>query len=215
MYKLSEVATKLNIEKVLLIELLFTKGEYLEGNIIKKHGLTYLSEDAIIIIDKIIRGEEVFIANSNYSESNTNDDLIKEDDLENIDDKEILSEDISKSQNSIIHIESLNIDEIEIDKSEDIKKLEILTEKSKYLKFEKDEKRNKISKLRNDFLALDSEIRKKQEALESYDRILEEDIQWVCLLEDKLSVKLKEKFSKESEDEISQKKLMDKMFFKR
>jgi len=102
----------------------------------------------------------------------------------------------------------------ENNKNSEVENLEILTGKSQFSKFKKEEKRSRISKLRNEFVMLDSEIRKKQEAIESYDKNLEEDIKWVCILEDKLSAKLKEKLVDDKKDNL-QNKIMKKMFFKK
>ena len=268
MYKLSEVAKKLKVEKVLLFEMLLTKGEYLDKHIKKEHGVTYLSDKGIEIMGKIISGQEIEIVkedeieksedksdiialeeesnnidlhtntytpseeNMSLEEDNTKDNFlsnkknqekseskiseftnlapIDKEDRENtlpLEDKAINSiSDIFKASPRPIKSE-------ENDKVSEVKKLEILTAKSKFSKFEKEEKRNKISNLRNEFIALDSEIRKKQEALESYDKILEEDIKWICILEDKLSAKIKEKLS-ETENN-NQLNLVDKMFFRK
>lgn len=229
MYKLSDVAKKLNVEKVLLFEMLLTKGEYLEGNVVKKHGVTYLSEDGIEIIGKIIRGEEIEIAlkdkdtekginlEKEIDEIKSNIDRVEKpiitskhigDENTNLEYEDSVERARKKEDN--VHTDSIH----ENDENSEVKNLEILTGKSKFSKFEKEEKRSRISKLRNDFVVLDSEIRKKQEAIESYDKILEEDIQWVCILEDKLSEKLKEKLADDDKD-IHQKKLMEKMFFKK
>lgn len=230
MYKLSEVAKKLNVEKVLLFELLLTKGEYLVGNVEKKYGVTYLSDSGIEIIDKIIRGEEIDILQESQLEKeefdlseseekiegNLEPGIIKNEGVEDIyetDDTQVELAFKSDLEKNIEIDDDSNID-FKNEKNDEVKNLEILTGKSKFSKFEKEEKRNRISKLRNDFVLLDSEIRKKQEAIESYDKILEEDIQWVCILEDKLSIKLKERLSEDDKD-VHQKRVMEKMFFKK
>lgn len=227
MYKLSDVAKKLNVEKVLIFEMLLTKGEYLEGNVIKKYGVTYLSDKGIEIIDNIIRGIEVVLPEkieSDIEDDEKEDALEKKESNENSSNENrseknidfsheiVIDENTDKIDSKLLKFESSDSEFKNECKIDDVKNLEVLTNKSKFLKFEKEEKRNRISKLRNEFILLDSEIRRKQEALESYDKILEEDIQWVSLLEDKLSIKLKEKLSKE-DNEVNQKKIRDKMFF--
>ncbi|MGB3368148.1 MAG: hypothetical protein WBA54_11695 [Acidaminobacteraceae bacterium] len=229
MYKLSDVAKKLNVEKVLLFEMLLTKGEYLEGNVLKKHGVTYLNDDGIEIIGKIIRGEEIELS---LKDIDLDDELSlknKIDEIESnieVNEKAIITSNNFGDKNSglktnnSLDLEEKNIDNVHIassyenKKNSEVKSLEILTGKSKFSKFEKEQKRSRISKLRNEFVTLDSEIRKKQEAIKSYDKILEEDIKWVCILEDKLSAKLKEKLSDDDKD-IHKKKIIEKMFFKK
>lgn len=248
MYKLSDVAKKLNIEKILIFEMLLTKGEYLKGNIEKKSGVTYLSDDGVEIIRKIINGEnlgEKFKYKDGELKEESKGDLnrvnheekiidrepnsIEEDILETnknvteIDKSDFLDENLgkkindtilNKTQETIEYKKNHFIDRaIEYDSSSETEKLKELTEKSKIQKYEKEKKKNLISQLRNEFIVIDSEIRKKQEALDSYDKILEEDIKWLCVLEDKLSEKMRE--SKKNDVETQQKKIREKIFFKK
>lgn len=277
MYKLSDAAIKLNIEKVYLFELLMTKSEVLNEHVVKEYGVTYISDKGLQIIDDIIHGREitsvdkndgVLIADENKVSfepslevnfepslcvennkqddgdfkntvlNNQEEDKAEDNKLYSKDKSEILSKGYSEEKSLDKNSNVINEDKkignqtkavvsSEIDCSDNVQlsysdeELEIdytiIKEKTRLSFYEREHKKKKILELRSQLIELDSEIKRKSEAVESYDKILEEDIQWICILEDRLSAKISdmEEVVSGVSKETSQRNLLDKLFMKK
>lgn len=269
MYKLSDVAIKLNIEKVYLFELLMTKSEVLSEHVVKEYGVTYISDKGMQIIDDIIHGREITSDDKNdgvliVDESEVNSELSlniennKQDESElekvshntqeedkfednkfnKINESETLPKKsvdekfIDKKNNQINEYENTDKETKEVGISErdsfntaqlsySDEELEIdytiIKEKTRLSFYEREHKKKKILSLRSQLIELDSEIKRKSEAVESYDKLLEEDIQWICILEDRLSTKINEMEEVVSgvSKETSQRNILDKLFMKK
>lgn len=228
MYKLSDVAIKLNIEKVYLFELLMTRSEVLNDHVVKEYGVTYITDIGIRIIDDIINGREIRVDDFEEEKvfEDRNEDIVSDEKIE-----EYISEDTKKNSTYNIDEDFDNGSDFSIQSDEDQSSVEeyllneyedielnidytIIKEKTRLSFYERETKKKKILELRSKLIELDSEIRRKSEAIESYDKILEEDIQWICILEDKLANKI-EQHEEDAHKESNQRNILDKLFMKK
>lgn len=239
MYKLSDVAIKLNIEKVYLFELLMTRSEILNDHVLKEYGVTYITDKGIRIIDDIINGRDILVDpveevisydsedTKNFETIDNNGIADKLSDHNHINVEESDAEPVSCSKSAIdLKNEKVSLkDEEQVDdntsREDDEEKYQeldidytIIKEKTRLSFYERETKKKKILELRSRLIELDSEIRRKSEAIESYDKILEEDIQWICILEDKLAKKIV-LHEEDTPRETSQRNLLDKLFMKK
>ena len=254
MYKLSEVAQKLNIETVLIFELLISKSQYLDKYVMKKYGVTYIDDTGVKIIDALVNGEEELalqISSSKIIDSiiedstdNDEDNMIK--DTSEI--KDLTIEGDCNNQENPKEVESLKNRQIDLNNIEKFTSLEKkFTEslrdneeifnnnnhnpkrkenylndeenididdslnQNKQLKEKKEKLKERITQIRSELISLDLEIQRKTEAIQSYYSIIEDDIKWICILEDKLDYSINDCNTSEK----SNYNLVNKLFTKK
>jgi len=153
MYKISEVAEMLSIEKVKIFEALIVHDEVLSPFVIKERHLSYITEDGVKELERLVFG---IVAET---------------------EDEYIEETVSVEVNDEVD----HLDEF-IDKT--IRKKEIL--------------KNEIIDLKRQINILDKELRMKDEAIQHYQNIFEDDINWMMSIDKKIeeeisSLKVEEK----------------------
>ncbi|MCH4891243.1 hypothetical protein EZV73_26975 [Acidaminobacter sp. JC074] len=141
MYKISEVAEMLSIEKVKIFEALIVHDEVLSPFVIKERHLSYITEDGVKELERLVFG------------------IVAETEEEYI--EESVAEEASE--------ETDHLDEF-IEKT--IRKKEVL--------------RNEIIDLKRQINMLDKELRMKDEAIQHYQNIFEDDINWMMSIDKKI-----------------------------
>ncbi len=141
MYKISEVAEMLSIEKVKIFEALIVHDNILSPYVIKERHLSYITEDGVKELERIVFGT---------------DPVIEETEIE-------------ENLEEIIDDETDHLDEF-VEKS--INKKELL--------------KNEIIDLKRQINMLDKELRMKDDAIQHYQDIFQEDINWVMSINKKI-----------------------------
>ena len=141
MYKISEVAEMLSIEKVKIFEALIVHDNILSPYVIKERHLSYITEDGVKELERIVFGIDPII-----------EEIEIEENLEEIvdDGTDHLDEFVEKS----------------------INKKELL--------------KNEIIDLKRQINMLDKELRMKDDAIQHYQDIFQEDINWVMSIDKKI-----------------------------
>jgi hypothetical protein len=108
MYKISEVANMLNVEKVLIFEKLISKTKEIEPYITKEKGITYFSDFGVQVMNALIYGHpipEEPINQLEGTEEETEDIFdtdVVEDDLINDEDIKSINEERMRIKNEIM-----------------------------------------------------------------------------------------------------------------
>ena len=157
MFKISEVAGKLNVETYVIFEKLLTHAELMKDHTQKVHSVSYIDEQGIEIIRALIEGRspEQVIASENQEVIETQ------------------SED--KTVTTIPEIESIPI-EVE----EDVIDEDWLTEDDFIIiDAEKAKLREEVSQLRQQLIQHDSELKRLDDAIANYQILMREDVDYL------------------------------------
>lgn len=161
MFKISEAAHKLNVETFVIFEKLLTHAELMKDHTQKIHSVSYIDEQGIDILQALIEGKPI----------------------ENIGEAEVVDEEISsgdESADSIVEIEDENhTSEMSTSDDEDWLTEDDLT----ILDNEKQKLRGEISRLRQELIQYDTELKKMDEVIDNYQILLKEDVARLTLLE--------------------------------
>jgi len=164
LFKISEVAGKLNVETYVIFEKLLSHAELMKDHTQKIHSISYIDEQGIEIIRALIEGK---------SPEQINTSVI--DEPEENEEYEIV---VPTETN----IESISSDEVDEDWLTEDDFVIIDAEKSKL----KDE----ISQLRRELIQHDSELKRLDDAIANYQILMREDVDYLIQLEEKLETTL-------------------------
>ncbi len=181
MFKISEVASKLNVETYVIFEKLLTHAEVLKPYTEKVNSISYVNEIGIEVIQALINGDPIESAIDKFNEDS--------------DGQEILTKELP-SEESILEKQDVQ-DESDVDE-------DWLTEEDLLIiDNEKIKLRAEVSKLRNQMIQYDSELKRLDDALLNYQLLMREDIDYLMGMEEKLEKQLFSKIieSKEENDQ--------------
>lgn len=167
MFKISEVAGKLNVETYVIFEKLLTHADLFKDHTQKVHSINYIDDIGIEIIKALIEGKSrsEILSGINDRESSKEPDDKKEIEVQ---DEPIASND-----------------------SQDMEDEDWLTEEDLLLiAAEKQKLRDEISQLRRQLIQYDSELKRLDDAILNYQVLMREDIDYLFETETKLEQKL-------------------------
>lgn len=161
LFKISEAAHKLNVETFVIFEKLLTHAELMKDHTQKIHSVSYIDEQGIDILQALIEGKPI----------------------ENIGEAEVVDEEIpsgDESAEGIVEIEDENhTSEMSTSDDEDWLTEDDLT----ILDNEKQKLRGEISRLRQELIQYDTELKKMDEVIDNYQILLKEDVARLTHLE--------------------------------
>ena len=167
LFKISEVAGKLNVETYVIFEKLLTHADLFKDHTQKVHSINYIDDIGIEIIKALIEGKSrsEILSGINDRESSKEPDDKKEIEVQ---DEPIASND-----------------------SQDMEDEDWLTEEDLLLiAAEKQKLRDEISQLRRQLIQYDSELKRLDDAILNYQVLMREDIDYLFETETKLEQKL-------------------------
>lgn len=167
MFKISEVAGKLNVETYVIFEKLLTHAELLKDHTQKIHSISYIDEQGIEIIHALIEGR-----NPEKVVSFQTEEVI-----------ETQSEEIEEAASSDMERVTSTAQEEEDE--------DWLTEDDFILiDSEKAKLRDEVSQLRQQLIQYDSELKRLDDAFANYQILMREDVDYLMELEEKLETML-------------------------
>lgn len=223
MYKVKEAADLLGVTRVDVFEILLSQRELFEPYVDKSNSITYISEEGLELLRQMLeknfklRETHLEIAqeqaikieleqNELQSSQNLTEVILEEEVIEDL----ILTEDqaVLDDENEVDtfeDLEDLAQDENDLDDDNVSQWLNKIREEdfkaSKYDAKLK-EQRTYMTQLRNKILGLDSEIKRKDEAIKHYHEIMKDDIRWLEDLELKIQLIVKHEISEINDSEI-------------
>jgi len=183
MFKISEVAAKLNVETYVIFEKLLTHADVLKPYTKKIHSINYVDEDGVGVIKALIEGKSVETVLKDQNETSVNDDteiVVK------ASEKEIISEESTRYNNP-------EPDDVDWLTDEDLQAIDE----------EKIRLRKEVSHLRHQLIQYDSELKRQDDALLNYQILMKEDVDRLITLEERLEAKLFRKAIQDDEKESS------------
>lgn len=179
MFKISEVAGKLNVETYVIFEKLFTYADLFKDHTEKVHSISYIDEVGINIIQALIEGKSV-------------DEIEKQ--LTGSDIEEVIESRSEQSPNSDL---SPEVDTMIETDDEDW-----LTEEDlQLIDAEKQKLRDEVSQLRRELIQYDSELKRLDDAIANYQILMREDIDYLLQTEKHLEQKLFQKMIMSKDEE--------------
>ncbi len=178
LFKISEVAGKLNVETYVIFEKLLSNAELMKDHTQKIHSISYIDEQGIEIIRALIEGK---------SPEQIKSPVLNEPEEKESDEVQIPAEPNTESEPS---------DEVDEDWLTEDDFIIIDAEKTKL--------RDEISQLRRELIQHDSELKRLDDAISNYQILMREDVDYLIQLEEKLeTVLLRRSFQENSKDESS------------
>ncbi len=113
MYKISEVANMLNVEKVVIFEKLISKSKEIEPYITKEKGVTYFTDFGVEVMNALIYGGPMPIESSDSHDDDNpekeiilEDEFISDDDIKSINDERVrIKKEIMFCRNKLIELD--------------------------------------------------------------------------------------------------------------
>jgi len=184
MFKISEVAGKLNVETYVIFEKLLTHAELLGPYTQKVHSISYIDEQGVEVLRALIEGKPV------------------EEILDNQDPEEtvLIEETVSVEKN--IPPEEPTLDSTQV--FNDPEDEDWLTEEDlRAINQEKVRLRQEVSLLRQEMIQHDSELKRLDDALLNYQILMREDVDYLMTLEERLEEKLLRKIISKDDKETN------------
>ena len=167
LYKISEVAGKLNVETYVIFEKLLTHADLFKEHTQKVHSINYIDDVGIEIIKALIEGKS------------------KSEILSGINNREPLDEPEEMESTEV------NDEPIESNFSQEMEDEDWLTEEDLVLiDAEKQKLRDEIGQLRRQLIQYDSELKRLDDAILNYQILMREDVDYLLETEEKLEQKL-------------------------
>lgn len=195
MYKVKDAADQLGVTRVEVFEVLLSQRDQYEPYVVKKNSITYISEEGLNLLREHF-GLKVIKLKELPTEDNVQVKEVVLDELET-------SITVVEPENEHFWTnppESKEFTPLETD-DESIGRWLNEIQSDSELSFSLDSKlkdlRTQVTGMRNKLLVLDSEIKRKDEALKHYHEIMKDDIQWLEDLERKLHIALKFQVTKQ------------------
>lgn len=196
MYKVKDAADQLGVTRVEVFEVLLSQRDQYEPFVVKKNSITYISEEGLNLLrvhfglePEKIESEEAVNEQINTDHSTLEGDA-----------SEVLLTDSTLGEDQWTSLpESKEFTPIEVEDESIGRWLsEIQADDAQSLNLDGRlrELRTQVTNMRNKLLVLDSEIKRKDEALKHYHEIMKDDIQWLEDLERKLHIALKFQMTK-------------------
>lgn len=196
MYKVKDAADQLGVTRVEVFEVLLSQRDQYEPFVVKKNSITYISEEGLnrLRVHFGLEPEALDSVDTVASELEAEQSPIADEAL-----RDLTSGPPSEEEQWTSPPESKEFTPLE---SEDESIGQWLSEiqaddvLSMNLDGRLRELRTQVTNMRNKLLVLDSEIKRKDEALKHYHEIMKDDIQWLEDLERKLHIALKFQMTK-------------------
>lgn len=202
MYKVKDAADQLGVTRVEVFEVLLSQREQFEPYVVKKNSITYISEDGMNLLREHFGLEVISVIKTPIEAEKAS---VEADVVINHPPKE---EAASGYDSEWLKLpESKEFTPIETEDESIGKWLSEIQEDDELglaLDMKLKELRTQVTSMRNKLLVLDSEVKRKDEAIKHYHEIMKDDIQWLEDLERKLHVNLKFQMTKKHMVEIEE-----------
>lgn len=195
MYKVKDAADQLGVTRVEVFEVLLSQRDQYEPYVVKKNSITYISEDGLNLL-RVHFGLEVVPIRAVDSEGSSGasdfEQPMQEVDLESAEPE---NEGLWTSPPESKEFTPIETEDESIGRW--LSEIQADSELSYNLDGKLKDLRTQVTTMRNKLLVLDSEIKRKDEALKHYHEIMKDDIQWLEDLERKLHIALKFQVTKQ------------------
>ena len=168
MFKVSEVAGKLNVDTYVIFEKLMNHGDLLKNHTEKIHSINYIDDKGIEIIEALVAGKseaEIVEILSKTSTDLTQPGVIDTQDAQD----ELAMDELDAADIDTYYEDWLNEDDFEA------------------LDIEKRRLREDVGNLRGQLIQYDSELRRLDDAILNYQKLMREDGEYLLELESKLN----------------------------
>jgi len=170
LFKISEVAGKLNVETYVIFEKLLTHADLFKDHTQKIHSISYIDEVGIEIIQALVDGQSVESIKLKLASKGQND----------------------LSEMKVDHEETDLLETSMDDAAEDDE--DWLTEEDlKLIDIEKQKLRDEVSLLRRQLIQYDSELKRLDDAISNYQILMREDVDYLMEMEEQLEKRLFQK----------------------
>lgn len=182
MYKINEVADLLKVSRVHIFEVMLSQRELFGPLTTKVNGVTLISDEAIVLLRKVFGINQEPVVDEEIQRVNEINDNNKDQIEQVLPSNFEVSEGVAVSQSEDKEGLKINV------QVKGQKETVFQNEKRFILENEFDDKtlleiRQKIRLLRNQILSIDSELKRKEDALTHYQQILNDDILWIDVSE--------------------------------
>lgn len=177
MFKINEVADQLKVSRVVIFEKLLSQREYFDPYISKVNGVTYISDTGVQRLREILFGEpqvEKEMSSERDDRAHSQKPLMTGESQRPIEVKKAAEQSIQEDEK---HLFKSN-DYLEKEYAKDLESLGQL--------------RQRIRQQRNQLLTIDSDLKRKEDAILHYHDILIEDVDWIMQLEKRLDIMVSE-----------------------
>lgn len=172
-YKIQEVAQKLGVDRVILYDKLIGNSDEMSHFIKKTNGITYISESGVEYLSKMIL--------HTYGNNHVKSDPVWRINSVGIKERVDMFSTLPETDNQLVDAQK-NIKRV----TDGLVNDDLVTDDRNDFTEEIEELKNRISTKRNAIVQMDGELKRMNDALNSYHGILTDDMEWLWDIEEKI-----------------------------